>query len=415
MFTQLPAQRLQHRITRRAILGRPREQQAADQGTHELRHALTIHARIGLEPKGRGQTIQVQPESTGITGAGGARQADHIGADRHHHAARTPVVAVPRAQVAVDEQTGPRAGSRRRGDAGKIWHRIRKRRGTGLGNQLRLVLKMRIKPPVGQPGTPHHLVYTRFRNPMFPKCLTGSIEDPSARHLLVGGRVAHRVAGNEMTIVIPRQDEFPSAPGRPRRALTLPAAELLLPTLFTAPVAEPTMQQLHAYWRMEYIEAPRYPAKMRKPFTELPALGNDREALIVHRSKLSYLVLNRFPYNPGHLLAVPFREVEALDALTTAERADLFEEIILAQQLLQTALRPDAFNIGFNLGAAVAGGSIAHLHGHIVPRWNGDNNFMPVIGQARILPQALDATWEKLAAAVTQLGPKPRARRAKRR
>jgi ATP adenylyltransferase len=135
----------------------------------------------------------------------------------------------------------------------------------------------------------------------------------------------------------------------------------------------------------------------------------------VHRSKLSYLVLNRFPYNPGHLLAVPFREVEALDALTTAERADLFEEIILAQQLLQTALRPDAFNIGFNLGAAVAGGSIAHLHGHIVPRWNGDNNFMPVIGQARILPQALDATWEKLAAAVTQLGPMPRARRAKRR
>jgi ATP adenylyltransferase len=175
------------------------------------------------------------------------------------------------------------------------------------------------------------------------------------------------------------------------------------------------MQQLHAYWRMEYIEAPRYPAKMRKPFTELPALGDDRAALIVHRSKLSYLVLNRFPYNPGHLLAVPFREVEALDDLTTAERADLFEEIILAQQLLQAALKPDAFNIGFNLGASVAGGSIAHLHGHIVPRWNGDNNFMPVIGQARILPQALDATWEKLAAAAANLPGKRRPRRAKRR
>jgi hypothetical protein len=66
-----------------------------------------------------------------------------------------------------------------------------------------------------------------------------------------------------------------------------------------------TMQQLHAYWRMDYIEAPRYPASMKRPFTELPAMGDDRAALIVHRSRLSYLVLNRFPYNPGHLLAVP--------------------------------------------------------------------------------------------------------------
>jgi ATP adenylyltransferase len=165
------------------------------------------------------------------------------------------------------------------------------------------------------------------------------------------------------------------------------------------------MQQLHAYWRMEYIEAPRYPAEMKRPFTELPALGDDRAALIVHRSSLSYLILNRFPYNPGHLLAVPFRDVSDVDALTREERADLFEEIILGQQLLKAALRPDAFNIGFNLGADVAGGSIAHLHGHIVPRWNGDNNFMPVLGQTRILPQSLDRTWEKLHEAVAKLCP----------
>ncbi len=159
------------------------------------------------------------------------------------------------------------------------------------------------------------------------------------------------------------------------------------------------MQQLHAYWRMEYIEAPRYPAEMKRPFTELPALGDDRAALIVHRSALSYLILNRFPYNPGHLLAVPLREVTDLEQLNTTERADLFEEIIIGKQLLAVALKPDGFNVGFNLGSAVAGGSIAHLHGHIVPRWNGDSNFMPVIGQTRILPQSLDATWEKLAAA----------------
>jgi ATP adenylyltransferase len=163
------------------------------------------------------------------------------------------------------------------------------------------------------------------------------------------------------------------------------------------------MQQLHAYWRMEYIEAPRYPAAMKRPFTELPALGDDRAALIVHRSKLSYLVLNRFPYNPGHLLAVPFREVTQLQELDREARADLFEEIIFAQEILTKAMKPEGFNIGFNLGQAVAGGSIAHLHGHVVPRWNGDNNFMPVLGQTRILPQSLDATWEKVSAAAAEL------------
>lgn len=167
------------------------------------------------------------------------------------------------------------------------------------------------------------------------------------------------------------------------------------------------MQQLHAYWRMEYIEAPRYPPAMKRPFSELPALGDDRAALIVHRSVHSYLVLNRFPYNPGHLLAVPFREVTMLEELAKDERADLFEEIIFGQRLLSIALKPEGFNIGFNLGGASAGGSIAHLHGHVVPRWNGDNNFMPVLGQTRILPQSLDATWEKISGAAASLRDRP--------
>jgi ATP adenylyltransferase len=164
------------------------------------------------------------------------------------------------------------------------------------------------------------------------------------------------------------------------------------------------MQQLHAYWRMDYIEAPRYPATMKRPFTELPAMGDDRAAMIVHRSPLSYLVLNRFPYNPGHLLAVPYREVIELEELSVPERADLMEEIVFARRLLSAAMKPDGFNIGFNLGAA-AGGSIAHLHGHIVPRWNGDNNFMPVVGETRVLPQSLEATWDRLAATVGQMAP----------
>jgi len=159
------------------------------------------------------------------------------------------------------------------------------------------------------------------------------------------------------------------------------------------------MQQLHAYWRMQYIEAPRYPARMKRPFTDLPALGDDRAALIVHRANRAYLVLNRFPYNPGHLLAVPFREVTELEELTPAEGAALMAEIIFAKRLLAAALKPDGFNVGFNLGSA-AGGSIPHLHAHIVPRWNGDTNFMPVIGHTRTLPQSLEATWERLAATV---------------
>jgi ATP adenylyltransferase len=160
------------------------------------------------------------------------------------------------------------------------------------------------------------------------------------------------------------------------------------------------MQQLHAYWRMEYIEAPRLPASKR-PFTDLPALGDDRAALIVHRSPLSYLMLNRYPYNPGHLLAIPFREVADIEELDPAERADLFDTIIFAKRLLRATIKPDAFNLGFNLGTA-SGGSIAHLHGHIVPRWNGDNNFMPVLGQTRVLPQALETIWEKLSAAAAE-------------
>jgi ATP adenylyltransferase len=154
------------------------------------------------------------------------------------------------------------------------------------------------------------------------------------------------------------------------------------------------MDHLHAYWRMEYIETPRLP-ESGNIFAELPKLGDDATALIIHRGKLSYLILNRFPYNAGHLLAVPFRAATDLVELTAAERADLMDEIILGKQILTAAIKPDAFNVGFNLGSA-AGGSIPHLHAHIVPRWGGDTNFMPVIGQTRVLPQSLAAMYARL-------------------
>ena len=163
------------------------------------------------------------------------------------------------------------------------------------------------------------------------------------------------------------------------------------------------MEQLHAYWRMEYIEAPRLPAGANL-FTDLPALGDDAKALIIHRSPLSYLILNRYPYNPGHLLAVPYRAVSDLVELTAAERADLMDEIVFGERVLRAAINPNGFNIGYNLGSA-AGGSILHLHAHIVPRWIGDNNFMPVIGQTRVLPQALDTMYQRLVETVKSLKP----------
>ncbi len=164
------------------------------------------------------------------------------------------------------------------------------------------------------------------------------------------------------------------------------------------------MDHLHAYWRMEYIEAPKLPDES-KPFTSLPALGDDAKALIIHRSPLSYLILNRYPYNAGHLLAIPFREVTDLIELRADERADFMDEIILGKEILKAALKPDAFNVGFNLGGA-AGGSIPHLHAHIVPRWNGDTNFMPVIGQTRVLPQSLEAMYRRLKECADRLSAK---------
>lgn len=159
------------------------------------------------------------------------------------------------------------------------------------------------------------------------------------------------------------------------------------------------MEHLHAYWRMEYIEAPKNPGG-NNPFSALATLGDDAAAFIVHRSGHCYLVLNRFPYNAGHLLAVPFREVAELESLSTGERADLFETIILGKRLLGAALKPDGYNIGFNFGAAAGAGIPSHLHAHIVPRWSGDTNFMPVIGHTRVLPESLKGMYERLRSAL---------------
>ncbi len=153
---------------------------------------------------------------------------------------------------------------------------------------------------------------------------------------------------------------------------------------------------LKAYWRMDYVTAPKREGTERaNPFVELPKL-EDAESLILHRGTYCYLILNRFPYNPGHMMVIPFREVASLPELSQEERHELMDLLVLAEELLREAMQPDGFNIGFNFGRPAGAGIPQHLHGHIVPRWDGDTNFMPVIGKTRTLPQALEQTWEHL-------------------
>lgn len=157
------------------------------------------------------------------------------------------------------------------------------------------------------------------------------------------------------------------------------------------------MDQLHAYWRMEYIEAPKSLEDSDDNFfASIPESKNDTENYLLHRDQHAYIMLNRFPYNAGHLLIVPYKEVPSLDELSSDERSNLMDMIIKGQNILEQALSPNGFNIGFNIGSAAGAGIPKHIHCHIVPRWAGDTNFMPVLGNTKVLPQSLDAMYTRL-------------------
>ncbi|MGB0334324.1 MAG: HIT family protein [Opitutales bacterium] len=158
----------------------------------------------------------------------------------------------------------------------------------------------------------------------------------------------------------------------------------------------PSMERLHAYWRMPYILAPKNPDESSNPFTQITQTGDDAKEYILLRGVYNYIVMNRYPYNAGHLLVLPYREVAKLEDLKKEERHELMDMIIEAQNILTRALRPNGFNTGFNFGDAGGAGIPCHLHCHVVPRWNGDTNFMPVIGNTRVLPDSMDAMWQRL-------------------
>jgi len=160
-----------------------------------------------------------------------------------------------------------------------------------------------------------------------------------------------------------------------------------------------TFGRLWTPHRMAYIRGagkPSSPAEDDCPFDRAPTLS-DEDGLIVARGELVYAVLNLYPYNAGHLLIVPYRHVADYTDLTGAETAEFASYTQRAILALRQASGPHGFNIGMNLGSVAGAGIAAHLHQHVVPRWGGDTNFMPVIARTRVLPQLLADTRKLLA------------------
>ena len=138
------------------------------------------------------------------------------------------------------------------------------------------------------------------------------------------------------------------------------------------------------------------------PFCSIPDLS-DEDGLVVARGEVSYAVLNLYPYNSGHLMLVPFRHVASYDELTTQEAGEVASLTQHALRALRHATGAQGFNVGMNLGVVGGAGIAAHLHQHVVPRWGGDTNFMPVVGQTKVLPQLLPDTRALLAQAWSEV------------
>ncbi len=155
------------------------------------------------------------------------------------------------------------------------------------------------------------------------------------------------------------------------------------------------MNALFAPWRLEYISRAEESAGCI--FCTLPREdGRDRENLIVHRAKHCFHILNRFPYASGHLMVVPYAHVDDLAQLDTEAFAELHLELLHAQQVMREAFSPHGMNVGMNLGRAAGAGIADHVHYHVVPRWNGDTNFMPVLADVKMIPEHLLATHDRL-------------------
>ena len=162
------------------------------------------------------------------------------------------------------------------------------------------------------------------------------------------------------------------------------------------------MECLHAPWRIQYILAPKPPPSDISLFTRIAQSDDDEGHHVIARERTCYAVLNNYPYNGGHLLVVPYKQVADFDELTDDELLDLTKLMRRCLGALKTVMKPEGFNIGVNLGKCAGAGVAEHLHVHIVPRWQGDTNFMPVLGQTSVVPQALQELAAQLRGLLAQ-------------
>ncbi len=165
------------------------------------------------------------------------------------------------------------------------------------------------------------------------------------------------------------------------------------------------MKVLWAPWRMAYIKNARKPAKCI--FCVKAKERRDARNLLLHRGRHGLVMMNLYPYNSGHLLIAPYRHVKSLDQLPDDVALDLLHLTSLSLKVLRDELKPEGFNVGLNLGRVAGAGIEGHVHLHIVPRWNGDTNFMPLFAETRVMPEHLQATWKKLHARFQRKSAKP--------
>jgi len=154
------------------------------------------------------------------------------------------------------------------------------------------------------------------------------------------------------------------------------------------------VRKIFASWRIELIERKKEKGCF---FCKYIAEDDDEKNLILKRGNLSFVIMNAYPYSNGHLMVAPNAHKGSLDQLTDEEMLEIFKLVRDSVNALKKTISPDGFNIGVNLGSEVSGAGVPdHLHFHIVPRWKGDHNFMPVIADTRVIPEALDSTYRKL-------------------
>ncbi|MCF7858201.1 MAG: HIT domain-containing protein [Candidatus Cloacimonetes bacterium] len=151
--------------------------------------------------------------------------------------------------------------------------------------------------------------------------------------------------------------------------------------------------RLYSPWRLEYILSVKDEECI---FCIEPSKENDEKHLILFRNKLSFIIMNTYPYNNGHLLIVPNKHVANLNDLSKQESTDLIETVQICEKIIKNVYTPDGLNIGVNLGKAAGAGIDDHLHVHVVPRWNGDVNFMSTLGETRVIPESFQQAYAKL-------------------